>query len=54
MSTGDDHSPGNFGLKDQQLAMKWVHENIATFSGNPDKITLMGQVSGLPRNVSIC
>jgi hypothetical protein len=42
MSTGDEETPGNYGLKDQSLALKWVSENIHKFGGNPSKIIAMG------------
>ncbi|XP_055843581.1 esterase-5B-like [Episyrphus balteatus] len=46
LSTGDDEITGNFGLKDQLLALEWIKANIATFNGNPDKITVMGESAG--------
>ncbi len=37
---------GNYGYLDQNAALKWIHDNIAKFGGDPDKVVISGQSFG--------
>ncbi|XP_021334268.1 neuroligin 4 X-linked b isoform X1 [Danio rerio] len=46
LSTGDQAAKGNYGLLDQIQALRWVKENIQSFSGDPERVTIFGSGAG--------
>ncbi|KAF5304027.1 hypothetical protein FQA39_LY01812 [Lamprigera yunnana] len=46
LSTEDNEIPGNYGLKDQVFALKWIQDNIEYFGGNPKSVTITGLSAG--------
>ncbi len=46
LTSGTETISGNFGIMDQQLALKWVQKNIGNFGGDPRNVVLWGQSAG--------
>ncbi len=46
-----DGSSGNYGLRDQIEALRWVRDNITAFGGDPNNVTVFGESAGA---VSVC
>lgn len=46
LNTNDSEARGNQGMKDQVMALEWIHDNIKKFGGDPKKVTIFGNSYG--------
>ncbi|XP_064620778.1 neuroligin-3-like isoform X2 [Lineus longissimus] len=46
LSNGGQELKGNYGLMDQVMALRWIKDNIASFRGDPEQVTVFGTGSG--------